>query len=47
MPVLTLTAANALQRLAEFDTIIDTRTQAEFALDRLPGAVNWPSLTDD
>ena len=47
MPVLTLTATDALQRLAEFDTIIDARTQSEFALDRLPAAVNWPSLTDD
>jgi len=47
MPVLTLTAADALNRLGEFDTLIDARTQAEFALDRLPGAVNWPSLTDD
>ena len=47
MPVLTITATDALKRLAEFDTLIDARTQTEFALDRLPGAVNWPSLTDD
>ncbi len=46
MPVLNITAGDALQRLAEFDTLIDARTEAEFALDRLPGAVNWPSLTD-
>jgi tRNA 2-selenouridine synthase len=27
-----------------YDFIIDTRTPAEFQLDRLPGAVNWPVL---
>ena len=47
MPVLTITAADALNRLGEFDTVIDARAQSEFALDRLPGAVNWPSLSDD
>ena len=46
MPVLNITAADALNRLADFDTLIDARTQSEFALDRLPGAVNWPSLSD-
>ena len=45
--LVTVTAAEALTRLHEFDTLIDARTQSEFALDRLPGAVNWPSLTDD
>ena len=47
MPLLTLTAADALHRLDEFDAVIDARSQSEFALDRLPGAVNWPSLSDD
>lgn len=42
----TVPAAEALQRLAEFSAIIDARSQSEFALDRLPGAVNWPSLND-
>ena len=27
-----------------FDTIIDARSEDEFALDHLPGAVNWPTL---
>ena len=40
-------AGDALARLAEFDAVIDARSEAEFADDRLPGAVNWPSLTDD
>lgn len=30
-----------------FSTIIDARSEAEYALDHLPGAVNWPSLTND
>ncbi len=32
---------------SRFDTVIDTRSPAEFAEDRLPGAVNWPTLDDD
>ncbi|WP_309639233.1 hypothetical protein [Methylibium sp.] len=45
--LVTVAATEALARLHEFDAFIDARTQSEFALDRLPGAVNWPSLTDD
>ena len=29
-----ITAADALARLAEFDTVIDARSEGEFALDR-------------
>jgi tRNA 2-selenouridine synthase len=39
-------AADVLQRLAEFDTVIDARSESEFALDHLPLAVNWPTLND-
>ena len=42
----TLPAAEALNRLDTFSTIIDARSESEFALDRLPGALNWPSLND-
>jgi tRNA 2-selenouridine synthase len=42
----TITAADAIARLDEFDTLVDARSESEYALDRLPGAVNWPSLTD-
>jgi tRNA 2-selenouridine synthase len=42
-----ISAVDALERLDEFSTIIDARSQSEYALDRLPGAVNWPALTDD
>jgi tRNA 2-selenouridine synthase len=44
--LLTVSAADALARLDEFDTIVDARSESEFALDRLPGAVNWPTLDD-
>ena len=44
MPVHTLPATEALTRLHSFDAIIDARTEDEYALDHLPGAVNWPTL---
>jgi tRNA 2-selenouridine synthase len=44
MSVRTIAAAEAMARLAEFDTIIDARSESEHAEDHLPGAVNWPSL---
>ena len=46
MPLQVITATDASQRLADFDAVIDARSESEFALDRLPGAVNWPSLSD-
>jgi len=46
MPLATITAAEALQRLDSFSAIVDARSESEYALDRLPGAVNWPSLND-
>lgn len=47
MAVHSVTAAEAIARLAEFDTIIDARSPSEHAEDRLPGAVNWPVLDDE
>ena len=44
--LLTVAAADALNRLDTFSAIIDARSESEHALDRLPGAVNWPSLND-
>lgn len=44
MPVHTLPADQALTRLGTFDTLIDARTEDEYALDHVPGAVNWPTL---
>ncbi len=41
-----ITAVEAVARLAQFDTVIDARSESEFAEDHLPGAVNWPTLND-
>jgi tRNA 2-selenouridine synthase len=45
--VQTIAAADAIARLHEFGSIIDARSPAEYAEDRLPGALNWPSLDDE
>jgi tRNA 2-selenouridine synthase len=42
----TVSAADAIERLERFDAILDARSEAEYAEDHLPGAVNWPSLND-
>jgi len=44
MPVHQLPATEALARLDSFDTLIDARTEDEYALDHVPGAINWPTL---
>jgi tRNA 2-selenouridine synthase len=48
------TAKDAMARMAipngmpgGYSTIIDARSEDEFALDHLPGAVNWPSLNNE
>ena len=40
-------AAEAIARLDEFSAIVDARSEAEYALDHLPGALNWPSLDNE
>jgi tRNA 2-selenouridine synthase len=47
MSLRSVAAADAVSIDAPFDTLIDARSPAEFAEDRLPGAVNWPVLDDD
>ena len=47
MSLTILPAAEVLAQLDGFDTIIDARSESEFALDHLPGAVNWPTLNDE
>ena len=42
-----LPAAEVLAQLDAFDTVIDARSEGEFALDHLPGAENWPTLNDE
>jgi tRNA 2-selenouridine synthase len=44
MTVQSISAADAIARLSDFDTVVDARTENEFAEDHVPGAVNWPSL---
>jgi tRNA 2-selenouridine synthase len=46
MSVTVVPAAQALERLDSFQAVIDARSESEYAEDRLPGAVNWPSLDD-
>jgi tRNA 2-selenouridine synthase len=46
MPLTKISATDALAKLDSFSTIIDARSESEYALDRLPGAVNWPTLND-
>jgi tRNA 2-selenouridine synthase len=41
-----LPASNIIHRLTEFDAVIDARSEAEFALDHLPDALNWPTLNN-
>ncbi|WP_036166880.1 tRNA 2-selenouridine(34) synthase MnmH [Massilia sp. 9096] len=42
-----LSFADILPQLDAFDTIIDARSESEFALDRIPGAINCPVLNDE
>ena len=39
-------ATEVVARLDEFETIIDARSEDEYALDRLPHALNWPTLNN-
>ena len=47
MTVHTIPAAEAIARLADFSAVIDARSEAEYAEDRLPGAQNWPTLNNE
>jgi tRNA 2-selenouridine synthase len=42
-----LNAGEVLASLSDFDAVIDARSEAEYALDHLPGAVNWPTLDNE
>ena len=46
MPLTKISAPDVLAQLDSFSTIIDARSESEYALDRLPGSVNWPTLND-
>jgi tRNA 2-selenouridine synthase len=47
MALRNITSTEAAADLGRFDAIIDVRSPAEFELDHLPGAVNWPVLDDE
>ncbi len=47
MSLITLSAGEALVRLAEFDAVIDARSEGEYQEDHLPTALNWPTLNND
>ena len=42
-----LSFEDILPLLSGFDTIIDARSESEFALDHIPGAINCPVLNDE
>jgi len=46
MSLTLIAAADAVHQLDRFDTVIDARSESEFAEDHLPGACNWPTLND-
>lgn len=46
MPLFPIAAEEALRQLDSFDTVIDARSENEYAEDHLPGAVNWPTLNN-
>jgi len=47
MSLTILNAAQVLAQLDTFDSVIDARSESEYALDHLPDAVNWPTLNDE
>ncbi len=47
MTVHKVPAAQAIANLGDFSAIIDARSEAEYELDHLPGALNWPSLDNE
>jgi tRNA 2-selenouridine synthase len=46
MSFTTIKAHDLLRQLHSFDSIIDARSEAEYALDHLPQALNWPTLNN-
>lgn len=47
MSLTNITASQAISSLASYSAIIDARSPSEYELDRLPNALNWPSLNDE
>lgn len=47
MSLTLLSAPDVIARYDTFDTVVDARSESEYALDHLPGALNWPTLHDE
>lgn len=47
MALIPISAQDAIVHLDQFDAVIDARSESEYAIDRLPGALNWPTLNDE
>jgi tRNA 2-selenouridine synthase len=47
MNVHPISAAQAVAALTHFDAVLDARSEDEYATDHVPGAVNWPSLSNE
>ncbi len=46
MSLTPMSATEVIARLADFDAVIDARSEDEYAQDHLPGALNWPTLNN-
>jgi tRNA 2-selenouridine synthase len=46
MSLTPMTAGEVIAQLTQFDAVIDARSEAEYAEDHLPGAINWPTLNN-
>ena len=46
MSLQVISPQEVIARYGEFDSVIDARSESEYALDHLPGALNWPTLND-
>jgi tRNA 2-selenouridine synthase len=46
MSLTLISASDAVHNLNQFDTVVDARSESEFAEDHLPHALNWPTLND-
>lgn len=46
MSLTPMNATEVITRLAEFDAVIDARSEDEYAQDHLPLALNWPTLNN-
>ena len=47
MSLTLLSAPDVIARYDTFDNLVDARSESEYSLDHLPGALNWPTLHDE